>query len=113
MGRQVYLRKVTEEERADVKRLAHARTVPTRTVERARVVQARVDGPSVEAIATRLGLVRATVYQCLHCFDACGLAGLEDEPRSGRPTTYTREQVGEIVATALTDPQRRGLLFTS
>ena len=42
-----------------------------------------------------------------------GLAGLEDAPRGGRPPTYTREQVGEIVATALTGPQTLDLPFQS
>lgn len=48
---------------------------------------------------------RATVYLWLHRFAVKGLAGLEDAPRGGRPATYTREQVGEIVATARTDPK--------
>ena len=58
-------------------------------------------------------MARATVYLWLHRFEAKGLAGLEDAPRGGRPPTYTREQVGTIVATALTDPQTLGLPFKS
>jgi transposase len=38
---------------------------------------------------------------------------LEDAPRAGRPPTYSREHVGEIVATALTDPQTLDLPFQS
>jgi transposase len=38
---------------------------------------------------------------------------LEDAPRGGRPPTYTREQLGEIVATALTNPHTLGLPFQS
>ena len=38
---------------------------------------------------------------------------MEDAPRQGRPPTYSREQVGEIVATALTDPQALDLPFPS
>ena len=107
------VREVTEGERQIIKRLAHSRTAPARTVERARVVQAALDGKPVEEIAVHLGLARATVYLWLHRFEAKGLAGLEDAPRGGRPPTYTREQVGEIVATALTDPQTLDLPFKS
>lgn len=113
MGKRLQLREVTSAERQAVKRLAHARTEPARAVERAQVVQAALEGATVEEIAVRLGLARNTVYLWLHRFEARGLAGLEDAPREGRPPTYSREQVGEIVATALTDPQTLDLPFQS
>src|SRR5262249_39654079 len=103
MGKRLQVGKVTDEEREAVKRLAHSRTAPVRAVERARVVQAALDGAPIEEIAARLRLARNTVYLWLHRFEARGLAGLEDQPRGGRPPTYSREQVGEIVATALSD----------
>jgi len=105
MSRRVQLREVTSAERQAVKRLTHSRTAPARAVERAQVVQAALEGAQVDEIAVQLGLARTTVYVWLHRFEARGLAGLGDQPRGGRPATYTREQVGEIVATALTDPQ--------
>jgi transposase len=46
-------------------------------------------------------------------FNERGVADLEDEPRSGRPATYTPEEVSEVIATALTDPQELGLAFAS
>ena len=107
------VRAVTNEERQAITRLAHARTAPARAVERARVVQAALDGKSVEEIAVSLGLARNTVYHWLHRFERQGLAGLDDARRGGRPPTYTREQVGEIVVTALTDPQTLDLPFQS
>ncbi len=113
MGKRVQVREVTAAERQAVKRLAHSRTAPARAVERARVIQAALDGMTVEQIAVELGLARNTVYLWLKRFQARGLAGLEDAPRGGRPPTYTREQVGEIVATALTDPQTLDLPFQS
>jgi transposase len=58
-------------------------------------------------------LATSTVYLWWHRFEQLGLAGLEDAPRQGRPLTYPREQVGEIVATALTDPQTLDLPFQS
>lgn len=113
MGKRVQVGAVTDEERQAVKRLAHSRTAPARAVERARVIQAALEGMTVEQIAVQLGLARNTVYLWLKRFQARRLAGLEDAPRGGRPPTYTREQVGELVATALTDPQTLDLPFQS
>jgi len=113
MGKRLELPAVTSAERATIKRLAHSRTAPARAVERARVVEAALQGMPVEEIAGRLGLARNTVYLWLHRFEERGLAGLEDQPRGGRPPTYTREQVGEIVATALTPPKSLNLPFAS
>lgn len=113
MGRRLQLREVTSEEREAVTRLAHARTAQARTVERARVVSAALDGEPVEDIAVRLRLSRNTVYLWLHRFEQRGVAGLTDRGRSGRPRTYPGEQVGEIVATALTSPKTLGLPFAS
>jgi transposase len=76
-------------------------------------VLAALDGERVSAIADRLHITAATVYLWLHRFNDGGLAGLADKPRGGRPPTYTREEVGVVVATALTDPQTLGLTFAS
>jgi transposase len=53
----------------------------------------------------------ATARLWLKRFNAAGVRGLEDAPRSGRPATYTPEQIGEVIATALTDPQTLGQPF--
>jgi transposase len=82
-------------------------------VERAKVVLAALEGEGVGAIAQRLHLSPATVYLWLHRYEEHGFAGLEDQSRSGRPPTYTPEQVGTIVATALSDPQALGQAYSS
>jgi transposase len=46
-------------------------------------------------------------------FNAEGLAALEDHHRSGRPATYSPEQVATVVALALTAPKSLGLPFAS
>lgn len=113
MGRRLQLRAVTDEERQVVAKLAHSRTAPARAVERARVVQAVLEGQQVEDIAVDQRLARNTVYLWLHRFEERGVAGLEDRSGTGRPRTYPGEQVGEIVATALTPPKALGLPFAS
>lgn len=113
MGKRLQIQTHSAEERAAVERIAHARTAQARQVERAKVVLAALAGEGVGAIAQRFHLAPATVYLWLHRFETQGLAGLADKPRGGRPPTYTREQVGTIVATALSDPQTLGQVYSS
>ena len=113
MPRTLSLRELSTEERSALERLAHSRTSPARLVERARIVLAVLNGERVAALAQRLGGRVATVYLWVHRFNDAGLAGLQDKPRGGRPPTYTRDEVGIGVATALTDPQTLGLSFAS
>jgi transposase len=105
------LRKLTDEENEEMKRLAHARTAPARLVERARMIWLASQGQRVAAIAVEMRVHPQTVRHWLKRFNAAGVAGVQDAPRSGRPATYTPEQVGAVIAAALTDPQRLSLPF--
>jgi len=113
MGKRLRLRELSEAERQTLERMARSRTAPARQVERAQVVLAAASGEGVGAIAERFHLSLGTVYLWWHRFAARGLAGLQEKPRGGRPPTYTREPVGVVVRTALTDPQTLGLEFAS
>jgi transposase len=107
------LREMTAEEAAAVQRLAQSRTAAARCVERARIIDQAARGQSVRVIAEHLHLSHDTVRSWLKRFNAKGLAGLDDAPRSGRPTTYTPEEVSEVVVAALTNPTELGLPFGS
>jgi transposase len=113
MGKRLRLREVPAEERHALERIARSRTAQARQVERAKVVLAALEGLGVGAIADRFDVSLATVYLWLHRFAAHGLAGLADQPRGGRPPTYTREQVSQIIATTLSDPQALGQSYAS
>jgi len=104
-------REMTADEVAAIERLARSRTEPARLVERARIVRQAGQGRPVNAIAEDLHVAAQTVRFWVKRFNAAGLDGLADEPRSGRPATYTPEQVGEVIAAALTKPQVLGLPF--
>jgi transposase len=103
MGKRLEIRAHAAEERDAVERMTRSRTAQARAVERARVALAALEGDGVGAIAQRFHLSAATVYLWLHRFEEHGWAGLADNPRGGRPPTDTREQVGTILATALSD----------
>ena len=107
----VRVRELTGEEQETIRKLAHARTAPARQVERARVIELASQGWRVPAIAGEVRLHEQRVRAWIKRFNALGLAGLDDAPRPCRPSTYTPEQVGEVVATALSDPQTLGLPF--
>ena len=70
-------------------------------------------GQRVPAVAARLGVGADVVRGWLKRFNSEGLDGLKDRPRSGRPATYTPEQVGAVVEASLTKPADLGLPFAS
>ena len=104
-------RALTEDEQRQLKRLSQSRTAAVRDVERACIVLQSSQGERVPTIARALDLCEPTVRIWIKRFNARGMAGLADAPHRGRPATYTQEQVGLVVATALTDPQQLGQAF--
>jgi len=113
MPRKLRVRELTAEEQAIIERLARSRTAAAREVERAQIIWHSQQGESVQSLAERLGLCTATVRFWIKRFNAAGISGLNDEPRAGRPATYTPEEVSEVVALSLTDPQTLNLPFAS
>jgi len=107
------VRAMTTEEKERVERLARSRTEPARLVERARIILAAGRGKRVPAIARQLTLSEKAVRLWLKRFNAVGLDGLNDDPRAGRPATYTTEQVSEVIAAALTKPDALSQPFGS
>jgi predicted ArsR family transcriptional regulator len=69
------VRPMTAEEVDTIQRLAHCRTEPARTVERARLIWLAHQGQRVAAIAQELRLCQATVRAWLKRFNRRGLAG--------------------------------------
>src|SRR5215212_5270117 len=112
-GPPVCLRALTAEEASAVEALARSRTAPARRVERARVVWRASRGETPPAIAAALGLDAEAVRRRIRCFNAEGLAALEDHHRSGRPATYSADEVAAVIAAALASPGRLGLPFAS
>jgi transposase len=112
-GKPVCLRDLTAEEAATVETLARSRTAPVRRVERARIVWRASRGETPPAIAAALGLDAETVRRRIRRFNAGGLAALEDGHRSGRPATYSADEVAAAIAAALTSPRSLDLPFAS
>jgi transposase len=111
--RPVALRELTADELAAVDKLAHSRTASARRVERARIIQAVHAGQARSSIAARLDIDLDTVRQRVLRFNAGGLASLDDQPRSGRPATYSADARAAVIAAALTDPNTLKLPFAA
>ena len=105
------VRAVTEDEAREITRLARSRTASARLVQRAQIVALARGGQCVTMVGARLGVHHRTVRLWVQRFNARGLDGLGDRPRAGRPPTYTAEEVGTVVAAALTKPEDLGLPF--
>jgi transposase len=112
-GPPVCLRDLTAEERSAIEALARSRTAPARRVERARIVRHASRGETPPAIAAALGLDAETVRRRIRRFNAEGLGALDDHHRSGRPATYSPDEVAAVIAAALTAPRSLGLPFAS
>ncbi len=102
---------LSEQDRQFLEILMRTRTAPQRLVERARIMLLAADGVGVADTARRLGIWPKTVgfwrrrWLARHGAVAARLA---DAPRSGRPASFTAEQICMIVAIACEKPRDSG-----
>lgn len=91
-------------ERTELERLQRAPTVPAGLSRRARVILLMADHvPGVET-ARLTGYTVVQISRLRRRFAEQGLAGLEDQPRSGRPPSITARQRAQVVALTLKPP---------
>src|SRR3954464_362693 len=92
---------LSDEDRATQEYWTRSSTIRAGHAERARVVLAIADGAGTSATAPLVGVSRPTVLKWRDRFLAHGLAGLDDQARSGRPKTIDDAQ---IIAATLEAP---------
>jgi transposase len=105
------VRELNEAEQETIAAWRGTRAGSVRLRDRACIVALSAQGWWVSDIA---GIVRVTpgvVRKWIKRFNAEGIDGLQDQARSGRPATYTAEQIGEVIAVALLKPDSLGLPF--
>ena len=108
------VRALNDEEAQDLAHMARSRTLGAGLVRRAQIVQHAVaDRLSASEVAAKIGLCGATVRFWLRRFNARGLAGLEEDMRSGRPPIYTAEERSAVITAALSRPSDLDLPFAS
>jgi len=84
-----------------------AGTTPQRLVRRARLILGSAAGLGSRALARQEHMSRTTVRRWLARFMSKRCDGLQDQPRSGRPTTIKRSTRALIVAVACERPAQR------
>jgi transposase-like protein/transposase len=102
---------ITAEDRATLESLTRSRTAGAGQVERARIVLAVADGAGTTGTADLVGVSRPTVIKWRNRFARHGLAGLDDEPRSGRPKTI--DDAAILAATLDPPPDKLGVTHWS
>lgn len=80
--------RLTRDERRALDARARKYTSPYRDVIRAKLVLLAAEGLSNEIIAARLDTPRQIISKWRHRFFDQRLAGLEEEPRGGRPARF-------------------------
>src|SRR4051795_10137395 len=94
---------LSDDDRATLEYWTRGQTIPAGHRERARIVLAIADGTGTSATSRLVGVSRPTVIKWRDRFAVSGLAGLDDEPRSGRPKTIDDAQI--IAATLEAPPE--------
>jgi transposase len=86
----------------------NSRIIEARLVERAKIILMAIDGKTDATIARELGLRPNTVGMWRRRFNAQGLEGLYDLPRSGKPPKYDPEETKRSVLELLETPPPLG-----
>lgn len=107
------VRELSEAEQLTIKERCGTQAGSVRQRDRASIIAWSAVGWWVSDIARFVGVTPQVVRKWITRFNAAGLDGLKDQPRCGRPATYTAEQIGEVVTAALTKPETLGLPFAS
>ncbi|NUS85546.1 MAG: helix-turn-helix domain-containing protein [Streptomyces sp.] len=95
---------LTEDERTALLQWARSRTCSQARALRARIVLACAEQPTNSDVARRLGVSRDMVGKWRARFLAERLAGLEEQPRPGRPPTADDDTVAHVLVRTLTPP---------
>lgn len=89
--------RVKKTDRKELESWLRSRSVDRGLAERARIVLMGAKGMSVTEISGRLQVSRPTVYKWQQRYEQEGVDGLQDQPRSGRPTKLTEAKIKRIL----------------
>ncbi len=117
MGVAKYIIKLTEEERAELKRIIRKHTTGQSEARRAKIILMADEGIKRMAIARELGITQENVVttwikRWLAMSERSVVERLQDLPRPGAPETFTPEQLCQIVALACEKPEQYGRPIT-
>lgn len=93
-----------EGDREELGRIVRSSTVRAGLAQRARIVLLAAEGEPNVVIAEKVGVSRPTVIDWRNRYAVKGIAGLQDDPRSGRPREVDYRMV---VSTTLAPPPKK------
>jgi transposase len=99
---------ITPEDKAILLRWAASRTLPRQTVDRAKMILGSEAGIPVKQIAKESNTYPNKVIYWRQRYIEFGLEGLQDKPRSGRPTKYDKAFRNKVLK-LLKEPPPKGL----
>ena len=94
---------LTDTEKEEIEQFIAKGEMPARLFKRATGLLALNRGDSLEAVASLLGVTNDTVRAWRNRYQAEGLKGLSDKPRSGRPIEIDGLQRAQITALACSE----------
>ena len=108
MGRPKTPLVLTAENREQLESWTRSRSLPSGLVNRARIVLLSDQGVTNQEISQRLGLSMPTVKKWRDRFITCGLEGLYDELRPGRPRSISDDQIAALLQTVVQTKPEHG-----
>src|ERR687886_1602580 len=104
MAAHVRVVQVPDADRGELQRRVRDKGAPARVVERARIVLLAADGVAGKEIAAIVGCAEGTVVTWRGRYAEHGLAGLEDLPRPGKPSSLPEQLRDRVLELTLTEP---------
>ena len=104
---------LSTDERAELERMAHSRTLAAGLVQRARVILAIANGEPYAVLGSRLEVSATTLTRWRKRFEEHRLQGLADAPRSGRGDRITPELEAKILALTQQPPPKPATHWTT
>jgi len=104
--------KLRRGDRGELEARVRAKTVEARVAQRARIILLAADGEPNRAIAELVDMHYNQVGLWRKRYEAFGLAGLEDEERSGRPAVYDHDDVLLLVKLVTEPPPDEATRWT-
>jgi transposase len=114
MPKRIMLRAVSSAEKQEIRRLAQARKEGVEVVRRAHLIKYLIKHPEVPAsrAGMRVGFgSNASGAHWVKRFNAEGVEGLRDRPKSGRPPRHNQEKRSQVINLAVQKPSTLGYPF--